>query len=112
MPTKTFKANINSPAGIVVGDEVARIHGSKQNYLMCDALGTYLSGPMSFLSQTQNIRMAGLWTMNNAYNLMIPSTLGTPQAVLNVDPPIKTLENIMKGAAQMAALYGMLVAIG
>jgi len=108
MASKVFKMDISAPAGFVVGKEVARMHGSKSNYVMSDAVGTYISGPVSFVNQPQNIRIAALWTFNNAFNLMIPSTLGTPQAVLNVDPPIKTLENIMKGAAEMIALYGMM----
>ena len=108
MPSKVWKADFESPAGIAVGNEVARIHGNKENYVQCDGLGTYVSGRMSLLSQMQNIRTGGLWTFNTNWALMIPSTLGTPVPVLNVNPPLKMLANIGQQAALMIGLFASL----
>ena len=110
MADKMLKSEIDAKAGVSVGREVARMHGSADNYVQSDSLATFVGGPVSFVSQPENIRMGGMWTMNKAMILMIPSTLGTPQATLNFDPPLKGLENIMKGAAAYMALYGMIAA--
>lgn len=109
--SKMWKSDMTAKAGMSVGKEVARMHGSADNYVQTDSHATFIAGPVSFMSNPENVRMAGMWTMNKAMNLMIPSTLGTPQQVLNFEPPIKGLANIMKGAAAYMALYGMLTGI-
>jgi hypothetical protein len=108
MPNKVWKADFESPAGMAIGNEVARMHGNKDNYVQCDGLGTYVSGRMSLLSQMQEVRTGGLWTFNTNFALMIPSTLGTPIPVLNVDPPLKMLETIGQQAAIMIGLFASL----
>jgi len=107
---KMLKSGGNTEAGVSVGKTVARLHGSADNYVQSDNLGTFIGGPVSFLAQPEQIRIAGMWTMNKAMNMMVPSTLGTPNATLNYDMPIKGLEAVMKGAATYMALFGMLQA--
>ena len=104
--SKLWKSSIDAKAGVSVGEEVARIAGSEDNWVQTDATGTFINGPLS-LPLPQEIRMGGLWKMSNAFSLMIPSTLATPTPVIQVDPPIKTLTNVMKGAVEMMALFGM-----
>ena len=105
MPNKIWKADFESPAGMAVGNEVARMHGNKDNYVQCDGMGTYFSGKVSFLSQMQDVRTGGLWTFNTNWALMIPSTLGTPIATLNVNSPLSSLESIGEQAAIMIGLF-------
>lgn len=105
MPNKVFKSDAASPAGLGLGNEVARMHGNKDNYVQVDGLGTYISGRVSLLSQMQQIRTGGLWTFNNNFALMIPSTLGTPIPVLKIDPPLKGLQNLVEQASIMIGLF-------
>lgn len=111
MPNKVWKSDFDADAGLAVGSEVARMHGNKDNYIQCDSMGTYISGRVSLLSQMQEVRTGAMWTFNTNWALMIPSTLGTPVPVLNVDPPIKTVENMVKQAGVMIGLFSSFTSI-
>jgi len=111
MGTKIIKSNAASDAGVVVADNVVRINSKEDNGVMVDERGVTITGPVSFVSGTNHIRVGGLWTFNNPTRLMIPSTLATPSPVLIVDSPVKQLANIMKDASVMIALIGGLSAI-
>ena len=108
--SKIIKSSLGAKAGVAVGEEVARMAGSEDNWVQTDSTGTFINGPLS-LPSPEEIRMAGLWKMSGPFSLMIPSTLATPTPVLEVDPPIKGLQNIMKGAIEMMALFGMFSSI-
>lgn len=110
MPNKIIKSDTAAPAGIGLGNEVARMHGNKDNYIQIDGLGTYISGRVSLLSQMNQVRTGGLWTFNNNFALTIPSTLGTPVPVLMVDPPLKGLQNIVEQASIMIGLFAGIAA--
>jgi hypothetical protein len=108
--SKIMKSSLGAKAGIAVGEEVARMAGNEDHWIQTDATGTFINGPLS-LPAPQEIRMGGLWKMGDAFKLMIPSTLATPTPILEVDPPLKGLQNIMKGAVEMMALFGMFSSI-
>lgn len=106
MPNKIFKAEPTAPAGFACGTEVARMHGTAENWIQCDTLGTMVQGRLSLLSQMDAVRTGGLWTFSNNWYLMIPSTLGTPVPVLNHNPPTELMENMMEQASLMIGLFG------
>lgn len=112
MPSKMIKSEPGASAGIALGSECSRMHGTDSNYIQIDSMGTFISGKVSLMSQMQEIRTGGLWTFNNNWSMMIPSTLGTPSATLIVDPPIKNIQALTKQAVTMMSLMGMIGAIG
>lgn len=111
MGTKVIKSNAAADAGVVVADNVVRMNSNEDNGVMVDERGVTVTGPVSFASGTNHIRVGGLWTFNNPVMMMVPSTMATPSAVLMVDPPMKQLVNIMKDTSVMLSLLGGLSAI-
>lgn len=111
MGTKTIKSLPKSDAGIVVSDNAVRATVKEDNGITVSEQGTTIAGPVSFVSGTNHIRIGGLWSMNNPFQMMLPSTYATPTPTLMIDPPIKQLETIMKDTAVMLALFGALSAI-
>lgn len=104
--TKTFKSQTDAPAGVVVSSNTARLHGNEDNYVLTDERGTTINGPVSFVSGTEQLRFAGLWTMNNQLALTLPSTLATPNPVMMVNPPIRQFTGLAKDASVMIGLLG------
>ena len=111
MPTKTFKSDHDSEAGIIVSKNVARMNGNKNNYVAVDEKGVTINGPISFVSGSGQIRFGGLWTMNSEMSLSLPSTMATPTPVMVINPPIAQLGNVMKDAVVMMGLMGALAVI-
>jgi len=111
MGTKTIKSDAGSEAGIVVSKNASRMHGNKDNYVMTDERGTTVNGPISFVSGSDQIRIGGLWTLNNQLLMTLPSTLATPTPTLIINPPIKQLATLMKDATVMMGLLSALSAI-
>lgn len=108
MPSKMIKSEPAASAGIALGSECSRMHGTDSNYIQIDSMGTFISGKVSLMSQMQEIRTGGLWTFNSNWAMMIPSTLGTPSATLVVDPPIKNVQALAAQASTMMSLMGMI----
>lgn len=104
MGTKIIKSNSSSGAGIVVSENTVRSTVNEDNGILITEKGTTISGPISLVSSTNQIRVGGLWTFNTPYRLTLPSTYATPNAVLVVDPPLKQLETIVKDASLMIGL--------
>lgn len=105
MPNKVMKSEPTAGAGFAMGTEVARMHGTDENWIQCDSLGTMIQGRLSFLSQMDAVRTGGLWTFNNNWYLMIPSTLGTPVPVLNYNEPTEMMQNMIDQVAIMGSLF-------
>lgn len=110
MAQKMIKSSPLAPAGVSIGNETARMHGSEDKYIQIDSKGTFISGKVSFMSTMSEVRTGAMWTFNNNFAMMIPSTLGTPSATLMVDPPIKNIQNIVEEASLMMGMYGMIAA--
>jgi len=106
--TRVIKTSPTSQAGIVVSDTVVRMNVGEDNGVVVAENGTTISGPVSFVSGPNHIRVGGLWTFNNAMALSIPSTMATPSAVLMIDPPLRQFAGIMATATVMIGLIGAL----
>ena len=111
MGTKTIKSDADSVAGVSISKTSVRSHGNKDNYVMTDERGTTISGPVSFVSGTSQMRFGGLWTLSNQMMLSLPSTMATPTPTLMINPPVKQFANVMKDAAVMIGLLGAFSAI-
>ena len=101
---KTIKSAPDSNAGIVTSSNTARMHGNKDNYVQCDEKGVTINGPISFPAGPEQIRFGSLWTMNNPILLSLPSTLATPNAVLNINSPVASFQSLAKDVAVMTSL--------
>ena len=111
MGTKTIKSDDDAQAGVVVAKTVARMHGSKDNYVSTDENGTTINGPMSFVAGSDQIRVGGLWTFNNQMLMSLPSTIATPVATMVINPPARQLAELMKDATVMVGLITGLAAL-
>lgn len=107
MGTKVIKSSAGSDAGVVVADNVVRTSVNEDNSVVVAENGTTISGPISFVSNPNQIRVGGLWTFNTPYQMMLPSTYATPSPVLLVNPPVKQLTSIMKDTAVMIGMLGL-----
>lgn len=106
---KVFKAHPDATAGISVGTAVSRMSGNKDNFVMTDEKGVTISGPISILQDTNQIRIGAIYTMNNAIDLQVPSSLVTPVPVLIANVAVEQYAAIMKDSLTMMALFGALV---
>ena len=105
--TKMIKENPDGQAGVAISSNVVRVHGKEENYVAVDEQGTTISGPISFVAGSEQMRFGAMWTMNSELNLSIPSTLATPTPVMVVNPPIAQLQNIMQSAQIMISILGI-----
>lgn len=106
MPTKTFKSDADSKAGIVASKNAVRMNGKEDHYVMADERGITINGPMSIVSGSSQMRFSGLWTMNTELKLSLPSTMATPTAVMTINHPIKQFKALMEEASVMIGLFG------
>jgi hypothetical protein len=112
MGTKKIKSSPEASAGVVVSESVVRTTVNKDNGVIVDERGTTIQGPVSFVAGTNHIRFGGLWAMANPLQLTLPSTMATPNAVLQISPPVQHFTNIVKQVTMMAALTAGLSALG
>jgi len=104
MGTRTIKSDNDAGSGVVLAKNTVRMHGNEDNYVMADERGVTINGPVSFVSGTDQIRFAGLWTMSNQMRLSLPSTMATPTPVMAINPPISSYTGLMKESAVMISL--------
>jgi hypothetical protein len=106
---KVLKAHPDAVAGISVGTICSRMNGNKDNFIMTDEKGVTISGPISIVQDTNQIRIGAIYTMNNAVDLQVPSSLVTPVPVLIANVAVEQYTSIMKDSMAMMALFGALV---
>ena len=109
---KTIKTHPSSKAGVVVSENSIRSTVNEDNGIMIDERGTTITGPISFASSPNQIRVGGLFTFQNSIMGMLPSTIATPSATYMVDPPVKQIAGLVKQVGIMAAIMGGLAALG
>jgi len=112
MGTKTIKSNPDASAGVIASNETVRITSSEDNGIVVDSRGVTIQGPVSIVSSPKQVRFGGLWTMNDPIKLSLPSTLATPNPVLNISPPTGQLQEIMKAVTVMTSLLSSFAAMG
>jgi hypothetical protein len=108
---KIIKANSAAKAGIVVSENTVRMTVNEDNGIMVDERGTTIAGPISLACSPDQVRVGGLFTLQNAISGMLPSTMATPSAMYTINPPVKQLAGLVKQVALMGALMGALGAL-
>jgi hypothetical protein len=105
---KVFHAGPDADASITTAQSRLVLKGNEDNNVVIDGMATHVSG--HFAIHSQDVRYSTLWKFSNPLKLMIPSTLATPNPVLEVSMPEMFLEHIASGAAEMMSLMGMMAA--
>ena len=106
MGRRVIKATNNALAGLEVGENAVRLSGNRENFIYADDSGVYIVGPISILTEPENIRIAGSWTFPTAYNAALPSTAVNPQPMLIANSPVEGFTSL---ADQVAELLSELI---
>lgn len=100
MSRRVIKARVDAPAGIEVRQESVKIGGSQENLVYVDGSGVYIVGPISILSEPENIRVGSSWTFPTANKASLPSTAVNPQAILESNSPVSGFSNFAQEVAR------------
>jgi hypothetical protein len=101
---KIWKASSNSSAGFMVTPDSVVMAGSASSFIAIGSNGTSIAGPVSFLSLSDQVRRAGLFTEMNDFIKMVPSTIVTPIPPLVPFPPLSFVSNAIRGLAFIVAM--------
>jgi len=99
---KVWKSSPDAEVGMKVDPETAVMAAStpgQPNFVMVNHSGVYISGPQSWMTMPENIRVGGFWVQNNAFMQMLPSTMAFPVPNLVLSPPIKGIIGAVGGIA-------------
>lgn len=97
---RVLKVSPTTDAGIEVTEKSARLSGNNENFVYTDESGVYCVGPVSFLSEPQNMKIAGMFRFPTAYEMSIPSTAVSPMPMLIPDPPIEGFTSLANAVAE------------
>lgn len=103
---RILKASEHASAGVEIGESAVRMSGSRENFFYTDGSGCYIVGPVSFLAQPENIRVAANYVLPTAYEGAIPSTLASPQAIFVENSPVEGFADL---AEEVGRLLGELL---
>lgn len=90
---KIQKYRPTSPAGVIIRDDKVTLAGSTDHHITTDStFGNFIAGKTSIQADLGQIRVAGMWVLNPVLSSCIPSTVTTPNAVLQLDVPTKNVK--------------------
>lgn len=103
---KVWKATPESVAGFMVTPEAVVMAGSRTNFFVSGKGGNVISGPISFLTTSEQKRNAGLFVELPDFVKMIPGTIVTPGAAVQQIPfpPVQFFAAIAVSMPFIAAL--------
>lgn len=112
--TKLIKAASGRTATVAISPEIIDLSapdssdGEPIGISVVGGAGTVLRGPVSFTNSPSEIRIAGLWVLNDLLLSATPSTIMTPIPVLRFSPPLESVASYAKNAAVIAAMSGII----
>ncbi len=112
--TKLIKASSGRSAAIAVTPSLIDISapdtdkGAPMGISVVAGAGTVLRGSVGFTGSPGEIRINGMWKMNNLLLSAAPSTIMTPIPTLLFSPPMESIAKHMASAAVIAAIVGVL----
>ena len=106
--SKQIMANKDAKAGLLLAQSRAMLKGSRTNHVIVDETAVHLSGTVAL--HTQRVKYAALFVLQKPMKSIVPSCLGTPVPMAEIDMPTDFLEYIAAGAVEMMALCGMMSA--
>lgn len=101
---KTWKTHPDNVASFSVSRDTVIMQGSKKNFVAITEAGTYHAGKQSFICAPSDIRISGMWVLNDFMTAGIPSTIVTPVSTLKFSPPVS-------GVANLAETVGLLTSV-
>jgi hypothetical protein len=93
---KVWKTNAGDQAGMEITPESAAMVGNEKSWLRADQNGWTAYGKVSLITAADDIRIAGLWTMQNHFKGTVPSTLASPVPQYEISPPVSGIADIIK----------------
>lgn len=89
---KIDKYSDKSESYIKFQDDTVGLYGSADNRMVSsEKYGNVISGPVSFTSHIEAIRLGSLFRINGLNTSTMPSTIVTPVSMLTIDVPGKDL---------------------
>jgi hypothetical protein len=101
---KVWRATSKSNAGMMVTPDSAFVIADDQNFLAVTGDGLVASGPFSFATTSENIRVGGFFIKMPDFSQMIPSTTVTPLPSQIPFPPVSFLVTIAQSLPTLIAL--------
>ena len=102
--TKTIRASSQGKAGVEITEQSAALVGNQNNFIVCNESGTYVKGPISFITDATGIRKGGLFVGLNDFLHMVPSTIISPIPTQIPFMPVGGLVNLTRDLAFFLAL--------
>lgn len=103
--TKVWRVSGKSESAFTLSDGSAKMIGSKGSFIAADKDGIAISGNISFICTSDQIRRGGLFLELNDFVRMIPTTIVTPMPNQIPFPPMGMVAGISK---DLPVFLGML----
>lgn len=100
---RAWKVSRGATAGMFINEERAVVAGDSKHFLVADANGITIKGPVNMINMSNEIRTGGLFIGTGEFSEMIPSTIVTPLPTKIPAPPITAIVNILGDVAFFAA---------
>lgn len=101
---KIWKANKETEVGMMVTPDMVVMAGSSKNFIAIDKNATFISGPISMNSTSDQIRQGGLFVQMNDFVKMVPGTIVTPIPQQIPFPPVQFFAQIAQVMPALMAL--------
>jgi hypothetical protein len=101
---KIWKSGRDNEAGFMITPETAVMAGSKSAFIAIDKAGTHISGPVSFITTSENIRVGGLFVGMNDFVKMMPSNIVLPIPSQLPIPPVALFTSLALSLPFMMAM--------
>lgn len=112
--TKLFKASPTGRAAIMISPDIVDISApdadnskSTVGISVIGKSGTVVRGPVGFTANPGEIRIAGMWTLNDVLLSCAPSTILTPVPVLRFSLPLANVQELVTTTLAIGALAAL-----
>lgn len=102
MAKRVIKATESSKAGIEVTENSIKLVGSNESFVVINEKGVYLGSKLSFIANTEDIRMGGMFVQTPLHQQMLPSTITTPVPNVVFNPPLSGIQEIADILAEVS----------
>jgi hypothetical protein len=112
--TKLLKASATARAAIMLSPDVVDISAPNKDdtngtvgLSVVGKAGTVIRGPLGLTTTPGEIRIAGMWTMNDMLLSAAPSTILTPIPVLRFSLPMADIQELITTTIAIGALAAL-----
>ena len=104
IPKKVLRASLTAKAGLAAFENVAFLHGNKDNFIAVNDKGVFISGKVSIIESSDQVRRGALFIEQPDFVNILPSTIMTPIPQRKISPPLIGLQGLVEDTAYFAAL--------